>query len=273
VAAGSASGGVRKLLSSPRRRRRLRWLAIVMAAVAAIAVLIVFVRNTANDKQVIRSGKPQRAVVRKPVRLSKSELRRVHATAVKFIETAVVRRHVDESWDITDPTLKAGFTRERWAKGDIPAIPYPADTPQYAPYKLLYSYKNDTALVIALLPTHDHPDYNPSSFTVELLKRNGRWLVSSFTPRKLGGVDAVQQSAELKNAARENAAGENGPTKAASSSAGDSSKATLSAVWLAVPGALLALLLLIPIGLGIRGWLRGRRAMRDYPPPPSPFSS
>jgi hypothetical protein len=269
VTAGSASGGVRKLLASPRRRRRLRWLAIVVAALATVAVLIVFVRNTANDKQVIRSGKPQRAVVRKPVRLSRSELRRVHSTAVKFIETAVVRQHVGESWDITDPTLKAGFTRARWAKGDIPAIPYPADTPQYAPYKLLYSYRNDAALVIALLPTHGHPEYNPSSFTVELLKRNGRWLVSSFTPRKLGGVDAVQQSAERANAAR--AAREHGNAEASSSSTGDSSKATLSAVWLAVPGALLALLLLIPVALGIRGWLRGRRAMRDFPPPPSPF--
>jgi hypothetical protein len=266
VTAGSASGGVRKLLSSPRRRRRLRWLAIVLAAAAAIAVLVVFVRNTGNDKQEIRSGKPQQAVVRKPVRLSRSELRRVHATAVKFIATAVVRQHIDESWDITDPTLKAGFTRAQWAKGSIPAVPYPADAPKYAPYKLLYSYKNDTALVIALLPTHDHPEYGPSSFTVELLKRKGRWLVSSFTPRKLGGVDAVQQSAERANAAREN-----GSAKAASSSAGDSSKATLSAVWLAVPGALLGLLLLIPVALGVRGWLRGRRAMRDYPPPPSPF--
>src|SRR5215210_694627 len=44
--------------------------------------------------------------------------------AGKFILTAVARKNIDDSWAITHPSLRAGFTRREWASGEIPIIPY-----------------------------------------------------------------------------------------------------------------------------------------------------
>jgi hypothetical protein len=41
-------------------------------------------------------------------------------------------------------------------------------------------------------------------------------------------------------------------------------RARLGAAWLLVPLSALSLILLVPVALGIRGFVRNRRAMRDY---------
>ena len=71
------------------------------------------------------------------------------------------------------------------------------------------------------------------------------WLVTSWEPRgQLGG--------EPQNAPR-------GAVRQEEPRHG-----SLSATWLLVPAALLALIVLIPVGLGVRGWRRHRRVAREY---------
>jgi hypothetical protein len=40
--------------------------------------------------------------------------------------------------------------------------------------------------------------------------------------------------------------------------------APLGAGWLVVPLSIFVLILLLPIGLGVRSWLQNRRALREY---------
>ncbi len=120
---------------------------------------------------------------------------------------------------------------------------------------MLYSYENDVALVFALLPQRGHPEYRPMAFAIELVKRRGHWLVSSFTPRGVGGATTSPQTGAERTALARAPA-----------------QSSLSAAWLLIPAALLGGILLVPIVLGLREWRRGVRARRMYPPPSSPFS-
>ena len=239
-----------RLLSSPRRRRRLLWAAALAACCGGVASVVLLVHTHTNNPEVIRPGKPQVVQTPSAVHPVASEVARMHAVAVRFIATAVRRRHVDDSWAITDSTLKAGMTRSEWAKGDIPAPPFPADTPRYAPYKLLYSYPGQAALVFGLLPEHGHPDYRPTSFTVELVKHHGRWLVSSFTPAAASSLQEIDQRSKVQA----EVAGAPAPDKAA-----------LSATWLVVPLVLLGILLVgVVLVLVLRAWYRRSRSARAW---------
>jgi hypothetical protein len=103
----------------------------------------------------------------------------------KFIETAVERKNLAASWKLTAPTLRQDFTIERWKTGDIPVVPYPADTSQGAPVKIEYSYKNEALLLILLTPKKGDPT-KPQLFHLGLhaygtgAKRH--WLVDYWAP-------------------------------------------------------------------------------------------
>jgi hypothetical protein len=252
-------GRLSRFLSSPRRRRRLAWLAAIAAFGGGLTAVVVLVTGPANRIGVrpARPGAPQVVERRPRVHLARGEIRRVHDVAVRFIDTAVRREHVEDSWKITDASMKAGFTRGEWAKGNIPAPPFPADSPRYAPYHVLYSFPADVALTFALLPEHDHPEYGPASFIVELVNRHGRWLVSSFTPASSGSLDQVQQRGELKNDVTRNVPAPD--------------KAQLNAWWLIVPAiSVVSLALIVPLSFLARNRLRRARVARLYNSSSSP---
>jgi hypothetical protein len=54
----------------------------------------------------------------------------------------VLRRHLDESYDLVTNNLRGGLGRDAWRKGDIPVIPFPAKDFAFAKSKLRYSYAN-----------------------------------------------------------------------------------------------------------------------------------
>jgi hypothetical protein len=45
---------------------------------------------------------------------------RARDVAARFVNTAVARRNLAASWDVTHPALRVGYTRARWAEGTIP---------------------------------------------------------------------------------------------------------------------------------------------------------
>src|SRR5439155_1323995 len=53
--------------------------------------------------------------------------------------TAVLRQHVENSYGLIAPTLKEGMSRDEWAKGENPIIPYPVDL-KTVQYRVDYSY-------------------------------------------------------------------------------------------------------------------------------------
>ena len=235
---------MKRLLSSPRRRRRLLFVAALAAVAGAVALAVVLFPGPKKSADS-RPGKPQVVHRDKPVLFSESEIVRIHDVAVKFIQTAVRRKHVDEAWQITDASLKAGMTLAQWETGDIPAPPFPADSPQFAPYKVISTVPGVALFSFGLLPAKGHPNYRPTSFMVELREHHGQWFVSSFTPTASGNIEAVQ-ARQVANAPATTVSAEKGK---------------LGAVWLVVPLAvILALIVFVPVSHSVRRRRRRRRA-------------
>jgi hypothetical protein len=234
-----------KRLSSPRFRRRVIWLSAVGLIAGAIALAVVLLPSSKPKHEVFTKAAPQ--VYKSPhaVPLDRSGRAAVVFAASNFIKTAVRRVNVDASWDLTDPSLRQGFTRKEWAKGAIPVVPYPAEGIRQL--SIDWSYRNDVALdiVLAATPKSGLP---PKSFMIEL-KRSAaagrRWRVASWAPQ---GVSEASMAAD--------AAKDQGPIPAATG---------LSSRWLFLPlGLLLMTLIALPVFLGVRERVKVARSERRH---------
>lgn len=172
------------------------------------------------------------------------------AVAARFVATAVTREHVERSYDLVSPALREGYSRRDWATGTIPVVPYPVDS---ARWRYGYAYDDVIGFDVAVFPKHG-TKLGPMTFGMELTRYHSgsdtRWLVSSWQPHQngLGPSNGVGGSSNLNLAG-----GLPGPTHA-----------KLGATWLFLPLSVLALIVLVPIGLGVREWIRGNRAERRY---------
>jgi hypothetical protein len=246
---------VRGWFSSPRRRRRIfRVGGTLLVLAGAITIGIVF-RNTATrEKSTLRNEPVQIYREPTPVRLTKADRQLALSTALKFVNTAVTRRHVGDSYNLTSPGLRAGISPAAWAKGDeIPVVPYPAAE---ARVRVDYSFRNELGLKMLLLPPSTSK-LNPMTFNMDMTAlgtgAHRRWLVNGWTPSAVlsapsggGGGGRVIGGTSL---APQNTEGLDSP---------------LGAAWIIVPIALLGAVALVPIGVGIRSWRENRRALRDY---------
>ncbi len=243
------------LLKSPRRRRRFAFGAILAAAGLTIALLIVFERNTSPAKDAKLTNEPV-AFPQIPKRAKHTHAENVRAltVAAEFVRTAVARQHPERGWDVASPTMKGGDSRETWT-GKDPAIPVPPYPVRLVKWKPDYSYKNAIGLQVALFPKPKTP-YKPMVFFIDLKRygqgKNGHWLVESWSP--------APGAASFGIAAGTASGGGGGPLgDAVAQATGDS---VLGASWLLLPIGIFVLALLIPILVGIRGWIRDRRQDR-----------
>lgn len=241
---------MKRPLSSPRRRRRLAWGGSALFLVAAVLALGVMYRNTARSLETPPPSDPARAY-REPkhVALTPEQRARAFATVASFVRTAVARARVGDSYDLVARNLRAGFTRREWAKGDIPIVPYPVAA---AGWKLQYSYEHAVGVQVLLYPRRG-AGLRPGLFLIELTPvgsgQRRRWLVSSWVPVGAQRPPAAQR------------VGVGGVGRPASNVGG---RSVLGTPWLAVPLGLLALIVLVPLAVGVRGWYRSRRALRAY---------
>ena len=106
--------------------------------------------------------------------------------AVRFIQTAVAREHLDEAWSLVGPNLRGGLTRAEWLTGENPVVPYPIDELEVAPYKIDGSYTKSAILEVALVP-RKNAGVRAQVFFLELRKvgkaGTSRWVVDNWVPR------------------------------------------------------------------------------------------
>src|SRR4051812_31104299 len=234
------------MLASPRRRRRLGVLGVLLVAGGAIAAAVMFMpENNGDTLKTHRSGKATIVPpAPKAVALHKADAKAARDTAAKFVATAVLRRNVDDSWDLTAPEMRGGLTRKAWRTGEIPVVPFPADQLDHVGWKLDYSIQDHVGLQVAMLPVANSTA-KALTFELELVRSGppaGRhWLVDYWAP--LGpGTDTP--SARIKNQVE-----------------GGVAQAKIGGRWLLVPViAVFGTLLAIPVALTVRGRMRHRRA-------------
>src|SRR3954454_19757846 len=115
-------------LNSPRFQRYVLWFGVAFLAVGA-AVLVFTLVGGSDTKTHVNPDKgfhptlPAKSV---PLRNGDGALIKtytqldpqIRSAVTTFIGTAVAREHVDQSWNVVAPSLKAGYTAAQWKKAD-----------------------------------------------------------------------------------------------------------------------------------------------------------
>lgn len=220
--------------------------------------------NTGRKEAGFTPGKPQ-VTHEEPAAtpLPKNDVAATQEILDHFVMTAVLRQHLDESYDLVTDQLHGGMTRAEWRTGEIPVIPFAADDFAFAKSKLNYSHGN-IARYDVLIWAKPKATTSSTTFSLELhavgTGKKRRWLVDYFQP--IGGGLSMPAKPPRNPLAL------NTPQPSATD-------APLGVAWVFVPLSIFSLIVLIPSGLAVRGWLRDRRAGREYaaktlpPLPPS----
>jgi hypothetical protein len=201
---------------------------------------------------------------------TRTKQRAVRRVLRDFEMSAVMGRDVSRSWDLAAPSLKEGFTRKEWNRGNLPVVPYPAANRGLGSWSFVqYSYTDTVGLEVFLFPK---PGSGWSAMTadVELVKgRDGRWRVDYWMPKKFHGPPAVAAGAKpkakpAKRPAPAKAAGRRQAPAARNAAPAAAEPPKPSRAWWIVPIALLSLIVLAPLAIGAGMWYRNRRAAREY---------
>jgi hypothetical protein len=167
---------------APFYRRRSVWrtavpVILVAAAVAYAVSLIQF------DP---RHGSAHAKHAAKPVKLDAKATRAVHSLVREFVRTAVARKNLAESYRLTGPALREGISLERWEGGQVTVAPYPVDAKTTVVFaKPSRTHRNTLRYEVHVI-TPDKPKEAArvaGVFFVDVIKRDGRWLVNDWVPR------------------------------------------------------------------------------------------
>ena len=161
----------------------LPYVAGLVFVAGGIAFLIVYYGNTSTvHNPVSRPGTPVDASKNPP---SVPVPKGARAVAAKYIITAMTRQNLPESWKLTHPSLKAGYTYKQWLTGTIPVQYYPPKDLAGASFKVQWSHPNDVMLNVYIF-AKPKSDVKSQSFYIELKPvgtgANKRWLVSYVAP-------------------------------------------------------------------------------------------
>jgi hypothetical protein len=176
-------------LSSPRTQRWLLWISAAVLAAGVAAVLVAFLGNTGSDKltkPTFTPGAPTKVpATSKHVKADPA----VKEVAGKFILTAVQRQNLDQAWPLIGPGIRQGLTYKQWLTGNIPVVPFLKKI-KLAPMKVDISQKDYALLEVVLLPYKGRGEI----YDIELIRRQGKWLVNSWVPRTHPTIPTNQSS-------------------------------------------------------------------------------
>jgi hypothetical protein len=169
-------------VAAPRTRRRVVWVLAGGAVCAAVALLFVFGPNKNAPEERISNVPAQQ-----PKREVKAPLpQEARNVAMRFIQTAVARKNLDEAWHLVGPNLRGGLSKEEWLTGNNPVVPFPIEQLEVAPYKIDESFEESALIEVALLPKKGS-GVRAQVFFLGLKKvgsgHRARWVVDNWVPR------------------------------------------------------------------------------------------
>ena len=184
---------VAETFSSPKFQRYLLWFGVAVLAIGATALVVTLVGGTSDAPKKADPGfHPQLPAKSVPLRNEQGVLIKTYQQldpqirdAVKtFISTVVAREHLDQSWNVVAPSMKAGYTQAQWkAANDLPVVPYPGVDPKHVQYYLDYASTKDILVEVGLT---GKPGVSTRPVTFQLglePAQKGHWLVNYWMPR------------------------------------------------------------------------------------------
>lgn len=167
-------------IRKPGWRKALPWVLVVLVVGGVIAIVAIKYSNTGHSTATPLTNKPADDVSKVPptVKLPPGATR----VARRFIESAVARKNLSDSYSIVTNEIKQGQSLKSWKTGNIAVVPYPVVDVKYAPMKIDFSYPAEAQIEVALLPKVG-TKVKGQLFIMDIVKRDGKWLVNSWVPR------------------------------------------------------------------------------------------
>lgn len=253
---------MRNILQSRRWRRRLVLAAIVGAMVPTVYAGVHF--STSGDNGGATGPEVPNPVEPKSSPFTVAEQRAVRPVLKEFILGAVARENPARAWDVAGPSLKQDVTRSQWDRGDIPVVPYPAGKKGLGTWSYVhYSYTNTVGLEVVVFPKRGSGESALTADAEVVKGSDGRWRVNYWLARPFRGPPALTDK-DARKAERKIAreAARTRRLRLSERDFRDSPRA--SAVWWAIPIALLGLIVVPPFAIMLVFWYQGRRAEREY---------
>jgi hypothetical protein len=244
---------VRSLVQSYRWRRRIAWSASALALLAGlVAAAILLPKDHGVRYQLNPTGTAEPQGYEPPpkeIRVTPEQRRAVNETLVAFVRAGVTRSDPAAAWPLTTPAMRAGIARRDWDNGNLPVLPFPANLASVDDWTIISSYPGDLTVDLLLQPRAG-AQTGPIAFAVELKRRRGRWLVDSMVPEQAFGPSAAAKA----------------PKPLPKNFKGEGPKGELSPLYIIIPGALLGLVVVVPLLIALfhvwRTWTIERRYRR-----------
>jgi hypothetical protein len=174
--------------------RKLRWgIGLGLLTVAAFAIAV---SSRGGGEEPVAQLQPvaQNINADPPRRKSVPFSPEARDVAAEFLSTAVPRRNLERSWQISHPELRQGYTLKQWLTGTIPVQYYPTGKVDLAAFRIDESYADEAAIQVILYP-NETAKVRPQVFFVTLKKHGGTWKVSYFAPRGGPGRNVTGEGA------------------------------------------------------------------------------
>lgn len=177
--ASTTSSSTSGFFSSPRAQKALYWISGIVFVAGVVAIVTVYATRGSSTPAAVNPPSNSSQVSTPPKHVAASA--DAKSVARRFLETAVVRKNLAESYNLVGPLLKGGITLKQWKSGNNTVVPYPANNAKTTALIVKSSTPNNLLLQVALV-AKPGSHTKPQSFALQVNKINGRWVVNSFTP-------------------------------------------------------------------------------------------
>jgi hypothetical protein len=246
---------------SRRWRRRLVW----STTLVVLGVMVFAAVHYSNPGDPGNADGPEVADYVQPKNspFTAAEKQQVRRSLEEFIRGGVAGEDPAQAWNVSAPSLKQGTTLEEWEHGEMPVVPYPAADRGLGTWSFVqYSYTKSVGLEVFVFPKPGS-GYSAMTADVELVKQpDGRWLVDYWMPKRFHGPPALSAS-QLKKVQKDKRARDK-PTRREAAEEQPYQPPQQSRAWLALPIALLSLVIIVPLAVVLIYWIQNRRATRAY---------
>lgn len=258
-----------RLVSSPRRRRRLKWVGAGAFIVAAVVAFVLLLPQPPAPSVAPPKNAPKAQLVRHSIYVSPRARRQIDAVLDRFVPAALTHRSMRTAWELSGPELTGGSTLHQWLHGTSPIPYYPVGGKTFHSWKTIDAGPGYVVFNLLVHPQHKLKT-GAWVFSGEMVRHGSHWLVNRFYTIAL--LSPPTKSGRHEIGPADFAAGApSGPPAA-------TGHGRLGKAWLAAIGGVVLLVILFPLGFGIASLLRSRRvrkryeASRDSELPPLPRS-
>jgi hypothetical protein len=183
--------------SSPRFQRYMLWVGVAVFIIGAAVLTFTLVggSDTATNSAPDKGFHPKLPAKSVPLRNADGATVKtftqldpaIRQDIKTFIATAVARKHLGNSWTVVAPSLRSGYTKQSWTKGDaLPVVPYPGVDTEHVEYFLDYASTKEILIEVGLAGKPG-VSTRPVTFQLGLVpagtSKSHHWLVDYWMPR------------------------------------------------------------------------------------------